>query len=203
MSRYRRLSKFVLGAALLGSLGVAGCGRSEPEIVKANVQAGEMPADGNWRGVYYDEVYGYLHLLRDGSNVHGRWRTTAGEKWGELHGKVEGDLLRYDWAEHRIGMFGPNATTTGKGYFKYVVPSGENVDHEIHGEWGLGENEAGYPWTAIKQRNMQPEPDSVLPDETQTTVQGADWDGDESPNAAGAKGKGKPKNNNEDEDAWE
>lgn len=200
MSGYRSVSKFVLGAALLGALSAAGCGRSEPEVAKANVQAGEMPAGGNWRGVYYDEIYGFLHLLRDGSNVHGRWRTTAGEKWGELHGTVDGDLLRYEWAEHRIGMFGPNATTTGKGYFKYVVPPQENADHEIHGEWGLGDDEAGHPWTAIKQRNMEPDPDSVLPDETQTSVQGGDWDSNQRP-------QGKPQesgsDDNENEDEWE
>jgi hypothetical protein len=164
--------------ALLVPLGAVGCGSSDDEhIVKSKVKSGNMPAEGSWRGVWYSQLYGYLHLLKDGDKVHGKWRTTAGDKWGEMHGSVEGDLYRYEWEENRIGMFGPNAKAHGKGYFKYVVPDHENADHEIHGEWGLDESDAGNEWKAIKQRRMEPDPNSVMPDETQTAVEGGDWDG--------------------------
>lgn len=179
MARYNHWVKLVLGAALLAPVvagGATACKPSEPEIPRANVKPGAMPEGGEWRGVYYNPTFGYLHLQTDGESANGRWRTAAGDKWGELFGKVEGDLLRYKWTEHRIGMFGPNAATSGQGYFKYVVPEGDNIDHELKGEWGLGEADAGYKWDAIKQRNMQPDPDSVRPDELQSTVTGGDWD---------------------------
>ncbi len=185
MARSRRLPQAVISLALLAPLSTVACGPKEPEVVKANVVAGDMPAEGKWRGVWYSQTYGYLHLETEGSNAHGKWRTAAGDKWGELHGTTEGDLLRFDWVEHKIGMFGPNAESSGKGYFKYIVPKEDNADHEIAGEWGLGEDEAGYTWTAIKQRRMEPDLNSVMPDEAESAVEGADWDGTKSDAASG------------------
>jgi hypothetical protein len=152
-----------------------GCGGSGQEAKHAEVKPGEMPAGGDWSGVYYSPTYGTLHLVKEGASVSGKWRTTSGDKWGELHGEVDGDLLKYEWKETTIGMVGPTATKTGKGYFKYVVPSDPNGEHEIKGEWGLGGSDVGNPWSAIKQRNQRPDPDSVVPDETQK-VQGEGWD---------------------------
>ncbi|HEX2734716.1 MAG TPA: hypothetical protein VHM70_24090 [Polyangiaceae bacterium] len=185
----RQPTLLILALATLGGsvMGLSACGPSQPETVKANVVAGAMPANGSWRGVYYSQTFGYLHLLADGSSVSGKWRTASGEKWGEMHGTSDGDLLRYEWEETRIGMFGPNAKSHGKGYFKYVVPEGDDPDHEIHGQWGLGDNEAGYTWDAVKQRRMEPDPNSVMPDETATAVEGGDWDGSKSKNASGVK----------------
>jgi hypothetical protein len=127
-------------------------------------------------------------LLKSGEQINGKWRTTAGDKWGELHGTEEGDLLRFEWTEHKTGQFGPAAQSSGKGYFKYIVPPGENVDHELHGEWGLDQADACHPWNCVKQRNMEPDPNSVMPDETTVSVQGADWDDSnkKNPNKAGA-----------------
>ena len=114
-------------------------------------------------------------LLVSGS-VSGRWRTQAGDKWGELHGEVTGDLIKYRWVERKIGMVGPGATTEGRGYFKYYVPPGENVNHEIRGEWGLGKTEVGNKWEALRQRNMLPDFDSVKPDETERVNMPDAWD---------------------------
>ncbi len=191
MAIVRTLGKLLLGVALMAPVAVIGtaCGPKEPAVVKAKLKPGNMPADGAWRGVYYDTVFGFLHLEKDGSNVSGAWRTEAGDKWGELHGTAEGNILRFEWTEHRIGMFGPSATTNGKGYFRYVVPPGDNIDHKLEGEWGLGDSDAGNPWNAIKQRNMQPDLNSVRPDENQTTFEGGDWDGSKSPQSAGAQDK--------------
>jgi hypothetical protein len=204
----RSLVRVVLGVSLLAPVaGVVSCGSSEPKVATANVSPGAMPANGNWRGVFYDQVFGYLHLLKSGDQVNGKWQTTAGDKWGELHGKVDGDLLSFDWVEHRVGMFGPAATSSGKGYFKYVVPKGENVDDELRGEWGLGESNAGHAWKCVKQRNMEPDPNSVMPDETTTAVEGADWDdsGKKSNNAAGTgkKDSDSVKHDKSDREEWE
>jgi hypothetical protein len=198
MAVRRGVCGWLVMAALAGGALSVGC-KSEPEFVKANVTAGAMPSEGDWRGVYYDTVYGYLHLTTSGNSASGTWRTAAGDKWGEMSGTVDGDLFTYEWTEHRIGIVGPAASSSGKGYFKYVVPEGDNVDHEIHGEWGMDQNEAGYRWVAVKQRNMKPDPKSVMPDETQTSLEGGDWDGDKSKNAAGADKKAQPKG----EDEWE
>ncbi|HTM45786.1 MAG TPA: hypothetical protein VL137_12580 [Polyangiaceae bacterium] len=175
---------------LATSTGLVACGGSHGEAKTAKVQAGNMPADGEWTGVYYSTVYGHLHLVKEGDTISGKWRTTNGDKWGEMSGKVTGDLFRYEWREHIIGVVGPTSTTSGQGYFRYVVPKGDNVEHEIHGEWGLGMSNAGQKWDAVKQRNQQPDPDSVMPDETQ----GASVDEwDEKPHA-----KKKPKSDDGD-----
>jgi hypothetical protein len=187
----RSLVNLVLGVSLLTPvLGLSAC-TQQPVVAKANVAPGAMPADGSWRGVFYDPIYGYLHLLQSGDQINGKWRTSGGDKWGELHGNLEGNLLRFEWTEHRIGMFGPAAQSSGKGYFKYIAPPGENVDHELNGEWGLDQADAGHVWKCVKQRNMEPDPNSVMPDETTANVNGADWDDSakKNPNAAGADKK--------------
>jgi hypothetical protein len=161
------------------------------EVKHANVKAGDMPAGGDWAGVYFSQLYGYLHIVAGGAAVNGAWRTTAGDSYGELHGETEGDLLRYAWVERRIGAVGADANRKGNGYFKYTIPK-EGEAHEIVGEWGLGDSDAGNAWKAVKQKNMQPNPASVKPDEIEGRVQGVDaWDdggGDSS--GSGDKDKG-------------
>ena len=173
------LAGFLTGCSLAFALsGVSGCAGStdEPEVLKANVKAGDMPAGGDWTGVYYSPTYGHLHLIKSGNTASGAWRTASGDKFGELNGEVNGDLLRYEWTERTIGMVGPSSESHGKGYFKYIVPPGDNVEHEIKGEWGLNDSDAGNPWEAIKQRNMIPDPKSVKPDETQQVNDVESWD---------------------------
>jgi hypothetical protein len=173
-----------------GSVSCAG-GQSEPQL--ANVQPGEMPAGGEWTGVYYSQTYGMLHLIADGSSVNGAWRTTAGDSWGELYGKIEGNLLKHSWTEHKIGHIGAGANRTGKGYFRYVeVEKGE--PHQLQGQWGLGEDEVGNSWDAIKQLNVDPDPDSVKPDEIEGRVQGGGWDSE------GAEGGGDDNGGSEEEE---
>lgn len=149
--------------------------RNDPKTV-VDVKAGNMPDGGEWEGVYYSQTYGFLHITEKNGSVTGAWRTVSGDKWGELFGEVEGDVLRYSWKEHKIGMIGPNATVEGKGFFRYTVPdSGEA--HEIQGQWGLGEHNAGHTWAALKQNNMEPDPKSVRPDELESRTGAEPWDG--------------------------
>ncbi len=161
-------------ALLLPMTSLVACGpKSDPKT--ASVKAHAMPPEGEWEGVYYSQTYGMLHLTKQGTTITGAWRTTAGDKWGELFGEVDGDVLRYSWKEHKIGQIGPNATTEGKGYFRYTVPKG-NEAHEIQGEWGLGDDNAGNSWNALKQKNMEPDPKSVRPDELENRVGSGGWD---------------------------
>jgi hypothetical protein len=159
----------------LGVGALEGCSKPPPPTT-ANVKAGDLPPAGDWSGVFYSPLYGHLHLVKEGGSVSGKWRTKGGDKWGELHGEVTGDLLKYKWVEHKIGMVGPGATTEGRGYFKYYVPAEENGNHEIKGEWGLDRSEVGNSWEAIRQRNMLPDPDSVKPDETEQVNMPDEWD---------------------------
>jgi len=166
----------ILALALPATTLVA-CGGSQGPKSSIDVQSGEMPEGGKWHGVYYSQTYGYLHLVEgSGDSVTGAWRTVAGDKWGEIFGQAKGDVLEYEWKEHKIGMIGPNATVEGKGYFRYIVPD-DMQPHEIRGEWGLDDNNAGHTWTALKQNNMEPDPKSVRPDELESRTGAEGWDG--------------------------
>jgi hypothetical protein len=71
----------LLGAVLgLGAIEVA-C--KPPPPTTANVKAGDLPAAGDWSGVFYSPLYGHLHLVHQGNVVSGKWRTTNGDKWDE------------------------------------------------------------------------------------------------------------------------
>lgn len=171
--RFSRLFSVVAIASPL-VFGAVACGGKE-EVKHANVKPGSMPEGGEWQGVYFSPLYGYLHILADGKGVNGAWRTAAGDAFGEMHGETDGNVLKYEWKERRIGAVGADAIKEGKGYFVYKVPR-EGEAHEIHGEWGLGENEAGNEWKAVKQKNMPPDLKAVQPDEYEGRVSGGGWD---------------------------
>jgi hypothetical protein len=125
-------------------------------------------------------------VVKEGSAVSGAWRNAAGDKWGLLHGEATGNILHYEWEETTIGMVGPSAKKKGRGYFQYVRPKGDNVNDEIHGEWGLGNEVTGVVWTAIKQRNAKPDLKSVVPDEAEKQGEGnSNWDESKKPSGGG------------------
>ncbi len=167
-------------ALALPTVGAVACGPSV-SVKTANLKSNPMPEGKEWRGVYYSQVYGNLHIVTEGDTVEGKWRTVAGEAWGELHGKADGDLFKYEWTEHKIGMVGPSGTRSGHGYFRYVPSKVSDIKDpdQIHGEWGLGESDAGNDWKAVKQPNVEPDPKSVQPDEVESgtpAVSGGGWD---------------------------
>jgi hypothetical protein len=166
---------FTLALTAPLTLGVVACGNNKEEAKHAHVTAGEMPQGGEWQGVYFSPLYGYLHIVADGKAVNGAWRTAAGDAFGELHGEIDGNLLRYEWKERRIGAVGADAVKKGKGYFVYTIPK-EGEAHVIKGQWGLDDDDAGNPWEAVKQKNMPPDLKSVQPDEYEGRVQGGGWD---------------------------
>lgn len=175
--RLARLSitNVLLASSLIVALPACGGGGGSQGPLRANVQAGDLPEGAEWDGVYYSPLFGYLHLVKDGNAANARWRTTSGEVWGELAGTVTGDMLRYEWEDHKIGMVGPSAKRKGKGYFKYTRPKADEAD-ELHGEFGVGEDEVGTKWVAVKQKDMKPNLASIAPDETEKHGVGGGWD---------------------------
>jgi hypothetical protein len=182
----RLITTAALGACVAVSPFDIGCvgttGGSEGKT--ANVQPGEMPPNGAWTGVFYSELYGNLHLIETGGTVKGKWERPHKDRWGEVEGVAKGDVLHFTWTEHLVGGVGPNSNRSGKGYFKYKRPEGENVDDTIVGEIGRGEDEVGDPWDAVKQRNMKPTPDAIGGTGA-IDIGGGDWDSEN-------KEKGKP-----------
>ncbi|MCL2822677.1 MAG: hypothetical protein FWD57_01675 [Polyangiaceae bacterium] len=160
-------------AALIATASIAfvACsGGPPPEPKTANIQPGEMPPGAVWDGVYFNAIWGNLHIVATGNNFEGRWLRTDESAWGEMKGKITGDIARFDWKEHTIGLVGASGTRTGKGYFRYVRPEGANLDDQLKGEWGFKDAEiGGGEWDSIKQRNKPPKLDSIG-GETEPTV---------------------------------
>jgi hypothetical protein len=163
-----------MGALVFGPLAVTGCSGSS-SAKHATVQAGDLPTGADWTGVYYSRLYGYLHLVSEGNTITGKWIRPTRDRWGEVHGTATGDLIRFAWTEHTIGAVGPNANHSGKGYFKYKRPPGDNVDDVIEGEIGRGQDEVGEPWDAVKQRNVKPDLGSIG-GTSASDIGGGDWD---------------------------
>jgi hypothetical protein len=174
----RRLSAAAAACVML-ALPLAGTGCDGVAGAKtANVSPGDLPKDGNWQGVWYSELYGYLHLVKKGnSEVRGKWERPHKDKWGEMKGEIQGDLMRFEWNEYTKGLVGPNAKKSGKGYFKYKRPAGDNVDDKIEGEIGLVQDEVGDPWEAVHQRRVEPDLSSIGGTGAMD-LGGGDWDKD-------------------------
>jgi len=157
------LLNFARSAVLLtivGTVSVVSAGCGDGQAVKhAKVASGPMPEGESWTGVYFHPVYGYLHMVEEGSNVVGRWKRADQSKWGELSGTKGGNVLHYTWKEHTVGMVGASATTHGKGYFQYKM---DKEDRPIlDGQFGLDEDEVGSDWHNVKQARMQPDIKSI------------------------------------------
>lgn len=148
----------VSAIAISMSLGVVACGGGEGAKT-AKIVPGPMPEGETWTGVYFHPVYGHLHLVEEGTNVVGRWKRADQSHWGEMSGTKQGNLLRYTWKEHKIGMVGPSATVHGKGYFVYKVNA--EGHGELHGEFGLKDSEVGSDWKNVKLQRMQPDLKSI------------------------------------------
>ena len=175
MRSLQRLAMAALvGALVAAPLASVGCS-STPAGRTAKIEPGDMPEGADWTGVYYSELYGYLHVVQDGTAVSGKWLRPVKDRWGELHGQATGNVIRFSWTEHTIGSVGPKSKRTGKGYFRYKRPTGDNVDDTIVGEIGVGSDEVGEPWDAVKQRNVNPDLGSIGGSGA-LDVGGGDWD---------------------------
>lgn len=148
----------VLTTATLSAFALAGCGDGK-DAKSAKVASGPMPEGETWTGVYFHPVYGYLHMIEEGTNVVGRWKRADQSKWGELSGTKGGNVLHYTWKEHTVGMVGASATTHGKGYFQYKMDKEDRP--VLDGQFGLNEDEVGSDWHNVKQARMQPDLKSI------------------------------------------
>src|SRR5579883_765778 len=103
-------------AAVVATAGVwsTGCG-SQQASKFGNVTAGEMPAGESWVGVYYNQVYGNLHMIEQEGSIVGRWKRTDGSHWGEMSGTAQGNVLHFQWIEHTYGTVGPSSQSKGTG----------------------------------------------------------------------------------------
>jgi len=149
----------------------AGCGSrgaTFPEF-----KAGAMPAEQTWAGVYYNPVYGNLHLTAQDTNIVGRWKRTDSSHWGELSGTVEGNLLRFKWTEHTYGTVGPAADLHGNGVFLFKM--GQNDIPELDGEYALEDSDKTADWHCIKQVNVKPDLNSINGESPTGAPSGDQW----------------------------
>lgn len=166
------MAGLVLGIALVGT----GCGPSKPKAKMANVTAGTMPANGTFKGVWYNEAFGELHLVPEGGNVIGKWKDKTHGRWGKMSGTISGDLMKFRWEEHKMGAIGPGATTIGRGYFRFI-PAEEGYLPRLKGEWGFEESEVGGGnWDMNRVQDREPDLNDVKSDEDPTVDSG--WDQD-------------------------
>ncbi|NUP06750.1 MAG: hypothetical protein HOW73_11910 [Polyangiaceae bacterium] len=168
----RRPLMFALAGGLLS---LAACNGAGGAPKTASVTPGDMPEGADWTGKYFDQVYGYFHLIQEGKSVSGKWERPQKDRWGDIHGEVTGNVFKFSWTEYTRGAVGQNANRSGKGYFVYKRPAGENVDDLVEGELGRGQDEVGEKLTAVKQRNEKADPDSIGGTQA-TDFQGGDWD---------------------------
>lgn len=134
----------------LFSLVLFSCGGTQ----RANVKPASMPSGGSFTGVWHSPQYGEMQLVQNGNTVIGEYEKD--ERSGKIQGHAVGDLMRFEWTDHRELVRGKPLITKGHGYFKYTM--GDDGDHYIVGEWGHGNDEiGGGPWRAVKDRRRKPQ----------------------------------------------
>jgi hypothetical protein len=152
---------------------LAGCGSSQPKF-NIGQKVGEMPTGESWAGVYYNPIYGNLHMVDQGDSIVGKWQRTDKSHWGELSGKIEGDVMHFEWKEHQYGALGPNSEVKGEGVFVYKK-NGDNPP-ELEGRYSLADSASVGEWHCIKQVNVKPDPNSITGDNpTDAPTSGDKW----------------------------
>ncbi len=175
MTVSRRSITFALCA---GALAAAGCSGGSGKPRTASLTPGDMPEGADWTGKYFDQVYGYFHIVQEGKTISGKWERPQKDKWAEFHGEATGNTVRFTWTEYTKGAIGVNSKREGRGYFVYKRPPGENVDDMIEGELGRNQDEVGDKISLVKQRNEMPDLGSIGGTQP-TDFQGGDWDSGE------------------------
>lgn len=147
-------------ACVLGvALATTACGGGGGAAKFPHVTAGELPSGESWPGVYYNPVYGYLHMVEQDGSIVGRWKRTDSSHWGELSGSVDGNVLHFTWKEHKYGAVGPAADSKGTGQFVYKL--GSNNIAELDGAYALDDSTDVGDWHCVKQMNQKPDLDSI------------------------------------------
>ena len=165
------LALVVAGACMSsGAVALAGCGGGGAGAKFANIKAGDMPEGETWVGVYYNPVYGYLHMIEQDGNIVGRWKRTDSSHWGELSGTAEGNVVHFTWKEHAYGAIGANGTSQGAGVFVYKQGTGEHAAPELDGQYNLEDNNDVGQWHCVKQVGMKADINAINGDNAQDTA---------------------------------
>jgi hypothetical protein len=162
MMKARSLYAFTAFLALASVPFVAtGCG---PKTAPASaVKAGPMPEGEEWTGVYFNQVYGMVHILEHDGKIFGRYKWQNQSHWGQIDGTVDGNVAHFTWKEYVVGPVAPNQEKSGKGYWVYSI-NNDKIG-ALSGEFGEDDNEVGTGrWDCLKQKNVKPDPDSIKAD---------------------------------------
>lgn len=172
----RSLVAFLAVSSLVfASFASTGCATSTPPARTAKLTEAPLPAGATFKGVWYNPVWGQLHLVHIDNTVQGKWKSPSSGVWGQLHGSIAGDVIRFEWEEHKTGAIGPGSTRKGKGYFQYKAAPNDVDMPKLKGEWGLGESEiGGGEWDCTKQKDLEPNLKSIGGEEDATVDSG--WD---------------------------
>jgi hypothetical protein len=160
-------------AAASTSVALVGCAGNQAARFSIGQKSGEMPSGQNWEGVYYNPVYGYLHVVGNEGALTGRWKRTNASAWGELSGQAEGNVLHFTWTEHKYGEVGPASDAQGSGVFVYKV--GENDVGELDGQYAVKDSDSVGEWHCVKQMNVKPDIKSINGDNPMGTPQTDEW----------------------------
>ena len=129
-----------------------GCGGSQ-KAARVEIAPRPMPQGGNFDGVYQSPAYGRMEFTVQGANVVGLYE---GERhYGKIEGTIDGDVLNFTWTQWQQDLQGKERTSTGHGYFRYVIDeekttASSKMVHKLNGEWGYDADNAGNPWKAVK-----------------------------------------------------
>ena len=175
---------------------LSACGGPSTNTKVANVPAGELPAGATFKGVWYNPAFGDLHLVPDGTTTVGKYKSSQNGVWGQIHGTITGDVIHFEWEEHKTGAVGPGSTRKGKGWFKYVA-AGEGEIAKLKGGWGMGDDEvSGGDWECVLQKDVPPKLESIG-GENDATVD-TSWDA-ENKTKSDSKADTKPKSDPKDQ----
>ena len=169
---------------------LAACGGSHAPSKTANVAQGSLPAGTTFKGVWFNPVFGDMHAVPEGDTLVAKYKSQSNGVWGTINGKITGDVIKFEWTEHKTGAVGPGSTRTGKGWFKYV-PAENGEQPKLKGGWGLGDDEvSGGDWDCVLQKDVPVKLDSIGGEQDHTVDTG--WDADpKKPDSKG--GDSKPK----------
>ncbi len=164
MRNHRVFGAVVISCALAcASSSLVACGGGN-DAHSANIKPDNMPEGQEWTGVYFNPVFGYLHLIQNDNNIVAKWKRADSSAWGEMSGVATGNVVHFTWKEHKYGLVGPAAESRGKGYFVYKM--GAEKIAELDGQFGVDSDETGADWHNVKQVRMTPDLNSIKGDST-------------------------------------
>jgi len=145
-------TRIACAACCVAVLFALGCGGAQ-KSASVQITARPMPEGGSWDGVFQSPAYGRMEFTVQGANVVCLYE---GERhYGKIEGTIDGDVLNFTWTQWKQDLQGKERTSTGHGYFRYVIEEEKTTSstkkvHRLKGEWGYDADNAGNPWKAIR-----------------------------------------------------